>query len=56
VEGERKRDVNVVISPWINHSILVRRTSFREKLRVMYFVSKMLDEALHPVPLAPANG
>jgi hypothetical protein len=56
VEGEHKSDVNVVISPWINHSILVRRTSFREKLRVMYFVSKMLDEALHPVPLAPANG
>jgi pimeloyl-ACP methyl ester carboxylesterase len=55
-EAEHKSNVKVVISSWINHSVLVPHTSFWEKLRVMYFVSQMFDEALHPVPLPATKG
>jgi pimeloyl-ACP methyl ester carboxylesterase len=55
-ESEHKSNVKVVISPWINHSVLVPHTSFWKKLGVVYFVSQMFDEALHPVPLPATKG
>jgi pimeloyl-ACP methyl ester carboxylesterase len=50
-EAKHKSNAKVVISPWIDHSVLVPHVPFREKLRVVYFVSEILDEALHPAPL-----
>lgn len=50
-EARHKSNARVLISPWIDHAVLVPQVSFREKLRVVHFVSEMLDEALHPVPL-----
>ena len=55
-EGAKSGRVNVMISPWINHSVLVPRAPFTEKVRVVYFVSKMLNEAFHPVPLGATKG
>jgi pimeloyl-ACP methyl ester carboxylesterase len=55
-EAAHKSNVKVVITPWLNHSVLVPHTSFWEKLRVVYFVSEMFDEALHPVPLPATKG
>lgn len=54
-EAADNRNVKVLISPWINHSVLVPQAPLREKLRVVYFVSEMLDEALQPVPLQTAK-
>jgi hypothetical protein len=54
-EGEHMSNVKVVISPWIYHSVLVPHVPLREKFRVTYFASEMLDEALHPVPLQIAK-
>lgn len=50
-EAAGNSNVKVMISPWINHSVLVPHIPFREKLRVVYFVSEMLDDAHRSVPL-----
>ena len=55
-EGIHQRNVKVLMTSWINHSVLVPRSAFEDKFRVVYFVSEMLDEALHPVSLPPAKG
>jgi dienelactone hydrolase len=54
-EAEHRSNVKVVISPWINHSVLIRKTPLREKLRVVYFASQMIDEAVQAVPLPKAK-
>lgn len=54
-EAKNNNNVKVVISSWINHSILIPDVPFREKLRVVHFVSDMLEEALRRVPLQPAK-
>ena len=55
-EALPKANAEIVISPWINHAVLVPQVPFREKIRVVYFVSKVLDEALHRVPLQRSKG
>ncbi len=55
-EALHKRNVEVVITPWMHHATLAPFAPFREKIRVVYFVSKVLDEALHPVPLQRSKG
>jgi dienelactone hydrolase len=55
-EAADKENARVMITPWMFHAVLNPRAPFGEKLRVVYFVSEMLDEALRPVPLASANG
>jgi dienelactone hydrolase len=54
-EGIHLSNVKVLLTSWVNHCVLVPRASFQDKLQVVHFVSEMLDEALHPVPLPPAN-
>lgn len=55
-EAKHKSNAKVVISPWIDHAVLVPQAKFREKIRVVYAVSEILDEALHPVPLERPKG
>jgi pimeloyl-ACP methyl ester carboxylesterase len=50
-EGVHLPNVKINLTSWVNHSILVPGASFPDKLRVVYFVSEMLDEALQPAPL-----
>jgi hypothetical protein len=46
-----KSSVKVMTTPWMEHAILGPDVPLLEKLRVTYFVSQMLDEALRPLPL-----
>jgi dienelactone hydrolase len=55
-EAANSRNVKVLISPWIDHSVLVPQAPFREKVRLVYFMSEMFDEAVDPVPLQPVKG
>ena len=55
-EAAHNRNVKVIISPWIDHSVLVPQAPFREKVRLVYFMSEMFDEAVGPVPLHPVKG
>ena len=55
-EAAHNRNVKVIFSPWIDHSVLVSQAPFREKVRLVYFMSEMFDEAVDPVPLHPVKG
>jgi hypothetical protein len=49
-----ENNVKILITPWMHHALLDLHAPFREKLRVGYFMSQMLDAALRPSPL-PAS-
>lgn len=53
-EASHKGNVKILITPWLHHAVLEFPASLREKLRVGYFISQMLDAALRPSPL-PAS-
>lgn len=49
-EALRKRNLKVIITPWMHHAVLAPYVPAQEKVRVVFFVSQMLDEALDRVP------
>jgi len=55
-EAAHNGNVKVIISPWIDYSVLVPQAPFREKVRLVYFMSEMFDEAVDPVPLQRVKG
>jgi pimeloyl-ACP methyl ester carboxylesterase len=50
-ETLHKTNVKVLITPAMHHALLEVHAPYWEKLRVAYFVSQMLDNALWPSPL-----
>lgn len=50
-ETLHKPNVRILITPWMHHALLELHAPYREKLRVGYFMSQMLDAALWPSPL-----
>ncbi|HEX6772577.1 MAG TPA: alpha/beta hydrolase [Acidobacteriaceae bacterium] len=49
-EASHQRSVKVIITPWMHHAVLAPYVPPQEKVRVVFFVSQMLDEALNRVP------
>jgi alpha/beta superfamily hydrolase len=50
-EASPKGKLKILITPWLHHAVLDFPATLREKLRVEYFISQMLDAALQPSPL-----
>lgn len=46
---------HVLITAWLHHDYMNGPVSLRDRWRVISFVRRMLDEAFHPVPLAPGT-
>lgn len=53
-EAAHNPNVKIVITSWMHHAILDLHAPFREKCRVGYFLSQMLDTALRRSPLPPS--
>jgi pimeloyl-ACP methyl ester carboxylesterase len=49
-EALHKSNAKVVITSWMHHAVLAPYTPAWEKLRIVFFVSEMLDEALQRAP------
>jgi pimeloyl-ACP methyl ester carboxylesterase len=54
-EISHKVNVEILITPWMHHALLDLHAPFREKIRVGYFMSQMLDAALRPSRLPPST-
>jgi pimeloyl-ACP methyl ester carboxylesterase len=55
VEAGHKDHVRIVITPWMHHSYMDGPASLAERLRVTYFVVRMLDDGFRHVPLQNAK-
>jgi hypothetical protein len=53
-EASSKPDAKILITSWMHHAVLDTHTPFREKLRVNFFMSHVLDKAHRRSPL-PAS-